>query len=154
MRIDSALEVRRRVRYLGTGFGVVALIGLIATWWRTRTRKEPYLEVVQGLDKGKRFRLEQGVTHIGAISEDGGRKNEIVLRDMEHAISRFHCEIYKRDGRVFLVDCASANGTRVDSKTAKPGAPVRLKNGARVTLAESCAVKLRFGRHTENSTNA
>ena len=155
MRIDSALEARTRFRYLESGFGVMALIGLVTVWWRRRTtRKEPYLVVIQGLDKGRRFRLEQEVTHIGAISEDGGRKNEIVLRDIEHAISRFHCEIHKRDGRIFLVDCASANGTRVDSKSATPGTPVRLKNGARVTLAESCAVKLRFARPTEDWANA
>ena len=80
--------------------------------------------------------------HIGAVAEDGGNKNEIVVRDLERMISRSHCEIHKRNGKFFLIDCGSANGTRLDGQRVKPGKPVRVKSGARVELAGTCAMRL------------
>ena len=124
------------------GFGIAALIGLITAWWATRGQKNAYLEVIEGLDKGKKFNLDQDAIHLGAIAVDGGNKNEIVLRDLERQISRFHCEIHRRNGKFFLIDCNSANGTRVDGKRAEAGRPVRLKSGARITLASTCALRL------------
>ena len=111
-------------------------------WWMTRGRKDAYLEIIDGLDKGKTYNLDQEVIHIGAVAEDGGHKNEIVVRDMERMISRFHCEVHRRNGKFFLLDCGSANGTFVDRKRAAAGKPVRLKSGARIDLASTCALRL------------
>src|SRR6185437_5001718 len=104
------------IRYFGTGAGVVALVGIIVLYIRSRGQKQAYLEVIEGLDKGKRYNLDQDIVHIGAVPQDGGNKNEIVVRDVERMISRFHCEIHKHNGKFFLIDCDSANGTSVDKK--------------------------------------
>jgi F0F1-type ATP synthase epsilon subunit len=145
-RIEAALQARTRLRFLWGGFGVVALIALIVAWWRTRGQKNACLEVIAGLDKGKKFTLDQEVIHIGAIASDGGSKNEVVVRDLERQISRFHCEIHKRNGKFYLIDCGSANGTRVDGNRASAGKPVRLKSGARIDLAGTCALRLGWAK--------
>jgi len=141
-RIEAAIQARTRMRFLWGGFGFAAVIALIIAWWRTRGNKNAYLEVIDGLDKGKKFNLDQEVIHIGAIAADGGNKNEVVVHDLERQISRFHCEIHKRNGKFFLIDCGSANGTRVDGNRASAGKPVRLKSGARIDLAGTCALRL------------
>jgi|SRR5215472_1047511 len=147
-RIEAAVQARTRMRLAWGTFGGAALIGLIVAWWRIRGKKSAFLEVIDGLDKGKKFNLDQEVVHIGAIAADGGNKNEIVVRDLERQISRFHCEIHKRNGKFYLIDCGSANGTKVDSKTAKPGNPVRVKSGTRIDLAGTCALRLGWEKKT------
>jgi pSer/pThr/pTyr-binding forkhead associated (FHA) protein len=107
-------------------------------------KKEPYLEVVDGLDKGKRYPLEQEVVRIGAIAEDGEAKNDIVLRDIDRMVSRFHCEIHRRQNKLFLVDVNSANGTYVDKRSIAPGKPVRLKKGSIMALGGSCTLRVGF----------
>jgi pSer/pThr/pTyr-binding forkhead associated (FHA) protein len=143
-RIDAAVAARDRIRYFATGAGAIALIGIIVLYFRSRGQKEPYLEVVEGLDKGKRYNLDQDIVHIGAVPQDGGNKNEIVVRDIERMISRFHCEIHKHNGKFFLIDCNSANGTTLDSKRVGGGKPVQLKSGARLELAGTCTLRLGF----------
>ena len=147
-RIESAIQARTRLRFAWGGFGAAALIGLITAWWATRGKKNAVLEVIEGLDKGKKFNLDQEVVHIGAVAADGGNKNEIVIRDLERQISRFHCEIHKRNGKFFLIDCGSANGTKVDGSRASAGKPVRLKSGARIDLAGTCALRMGWQKAT------
>jgi pSer/pThr/pTyr-binding forkhead associated (FHA) protein len=106
--------------------------------------------VIEGLDKGKKFNLDQEVVRIGAVAQDGGNKNEIVVHDLDRLISRFHCEIHKRNGKFYLIDCGSANGTRVDGRRAQPNRPVRVKSGARVELAGACAMRMGWGKKTIN----
>ena len=143
-RINQAVQARDRVRAL-TGIAVLAgLIGVIVLAWKSRGKKTPYLEVISGIEKGKRFGLDQEVNHIGAVAQDGGAKNEIVVKDVDRLVSRFHCEIHKKDGKLFLIDRNSANGTLLNGKRLKPGKPVALKNGGRVELARACALRLRF----------
>jgi hypothetical protein len=141
-RIDSAIQSRNRLRYFSAGAGILVLLALITAFLVTRGKKDAYLEIIQGLDKGKRYNLDQEVIHIGAVAEDGGNKNEVVVRDVERMISRFHCEIHKRNGKFFLIDCGSANGTRLDGERAKPGKPMRVKSGARLDLAGTCTLRL------------
>lgn len=145
-RIDAAVQARERMRYLGAGAGAVALLGIVVLLIRSRGKKEAFIEVVDGLDKGKRYTLDQDVVHIGAVAEDGGNKNEIVVRDAERMISRFHCEIHKHKGKYFLIDCGSANGTSVDEEPARKGKPVPLRSGARVELGGTCTLRLGFER--------
>ncbi|HLW86635.1 MAG TPA: family 16 glycoside hydrolase [Candidatus Sulfotelmatobacter sp.] len=141
-RIEAAIQSRTRLRMLWGGVGFAAIIGLITAWWASRGKKDPYLEVIEGMDKGKKYNLDQEVVHIGAVAEDGGNKNEIVVRDLERMISRFHCELHTRDGKFYLIDCNSANGTRVDGNRASPGKPVRVKSGARIELGGTCTMRL------------
>ena len=145
-RIDAAISARDRVRYMASGAGLAVLIAAIVLFFRSRGKKEPYLEVIEGLDQGKRYNLDQDIVHIGAVAQDGNNKNEIVVRDIERMISRFHCEIHKHDGKLFLVDCGSANGTSVDRQSVKAGKPVRLKSGSRLELGGTCTLRIGFQR--------
>ena len=81
--------------------------------------------------------------------QDGGQKNDIVIRDVDHAISRFHCEVVRKNGQLYLVDLNSSNGTRLNGERLKPGTPELLRKGARIKLAES--VELRFGYARDSS---
>jgi hypothetical protein len=144
--LDGERQARDRLRYLMGGGGLLALGGGLALFFRTRGKKYPYLEVEDGIEKGKRFGLDQAVIHIGAVPQDGGERNEVVVRDPDRMISRFHCEIHNQNGNLLLVDCNSSNGTSVDGRRLKPGQPTRLKNGSRVSLAGTCALRVGFER--------
>ena len=143
-RIDSTINFRSRLQYGLTGAGVIALLAGIGFWWRSRGKKVAYLEVTEGMDIGKRYPLDQSVTHIGAVPQDGGAKNEIVMRDLERMVSRFHCEIHNQNGKLFLVDCNSSNGTSLNGKKAEANKPMRLKSGSVVQLGRTCALRLGF----------
>ena len=49
-------------------------------------------------------------------------------------VSRFHALIYRQDGEAYIIDRASANGTRIEGKAVRR-APTRLPNGSVLTLA-------------------
>jgi hypothetical protein len=145
-RVDQAVSARDRFRYALTGAGAIALIAAVGVFIRTRGfgggRKVPYLEVIEGVDKGKRYFLDQAVTRIGAIRQDGGNTNEIVLHDLERMISRFHCEIHTRGKEIYLIDNGSANGTMLDRKRLQAGKAVAVKPGGRIDLGGTCVLKL------------
>ncbi len=143
-RINVAQSLRTRLWFLGGGVGLVAFISALALWLRRRKQqKYPALEVVSGLDAGKVYRIDKDQVRLGAVPQDGGQKNDIVVRDVEHAISRFHCELIKRGGQVYVQDLNSSNGTRLNGERLKPGTPELLRKGSRIQLAET--VELRFG---------
>ena len=144
--IDRALATRARLQYALTGVGAIALIGGVVLFVRGRGPKTAYLEIVEGMDKGQRYTLDQEVTHIGAIAQDGGEKNEIVVRDMERMLSRFHCEVHARGKQVYVIDCGSANGTTVDKKRVQAGKAVPVKRGSRIDLAGTCVMRLGMQR--------
>ncbi len=149
-RINAALSLRHRLFFLGTGAGLFGLAGLIAWWLRSRKRKRyPVLEMVQGLDSGRKYPLEKDIVRIGAVAQDGGQKNDIVVRDVEHAISRFHCELRKQDGDFYLVDMNSSNGTRLNGETVAPGRPALVRRGGRIGLANSVELRLEYDRKRE-----
>jgi hypothetical protein len=142
--MNSYTSWRYRLTYFATGAGALALVAAVIFFLKRRGKKQPFIEVVDGFDKGKRFDLNQEVSCIGAVAQDGGTRNDVVVRDVERLISRFHCEIHNHKGKLFLVDCNSANGTSVNGKRLAPGQPVRLKNGSRVTLARTCTLQVGF----------
>lgn len=68
------------------------------------------LEVITGGPmRGRRFRIERPIVHIGR-----GDYNEIVLA--EDSISASHAMLIKRDEKWHLTDLGSRNGTYVDGK--------------------------------------
>jgi hypothetical protein len=143
-RVDQAVSAQDRLRYALTGAGALALIAAVGVFIRSRgnRQKVPFLEVVEGVDKGKRYFLDQAITRIGAIRQDGGNTNEIVLRDVERMISRFHCEIHTRGKEIYLIDNGSANGTMLDKTRLEAGKAVRVKRGGRIDLGGTCVLKL------------
>jgi predicted component of type VI protein secretion system len=109
---------------------------------------------VSGIEKGRRYNLDQEVVRIGAVAQDGSEKNDIIVRDVEHMISRFHCEIHNNNGKFYLLDCNSANGTQVDKKLVPPGEPQRLRRGARVDLAGTVTLDFGMERRRKNKASA
>ncbi len=143
-RINVAQSLRSRLYFVGSGVGLVALLSGFLLWFRRRKQqKNPALEVTSGLDEGKIYPLDKDQIRVGAVLQDGGQKNDIVIRDVDHAISRFHCEILRQNGQLYLQDLNSSNGTRLNGQRLRPGTPELLRKGARIKLAE--AVELRFG---------
>ncbi len=143
-RINSAQLLRSRLHLLGSGMGIVALLGLIAVWLRRRRQQRyPILEITRGLDEGRAYPLDKDLVRIGAVAQNGGQKNDIVVQDVEHAISRFHCEIARKNGQLYVTDLKSSNGTRLNGESLQPGRPELLRRGSTITLAGS--VDLRFG---------
>lgn len=148
-RVDKQLLDKRRLSYTLVGGAVAGLGALIALLLIGRGKKQAYLEIVSGTQQGKRFEFAGDVLHIGAVEQDGGSKNEIVVQDGERLISRFHCEIHRRGSKFYVFDVKSANGTFVDKRRIKPGKPVRLRKGSRVDLAGACSLRLGFDRKTK-----
>ena len=145
-RLNYANQRRSSILAIGAAGVGTGCIALLAWIFAARRRRDPYIEVIVGLDKGKRFNIDKEVVMVGAIPEDGGTKNDIVLRDAERMISRFHARFHWKDGKLYIVDTNSYNGTFVDKKRLEPGKPVLLKGGSRVTFAGTCTVKVGFER--------
>ena len=150
--IQGEIQARRRHRIMLYVIGSLALIALIVLVVLSLRKKDAYIEIVDGLDKGKRYNVDQDVIHIGAVAQDGGNKNEIVVEDVERTVSRFHCEIHRHNGKLYVFDCDSANGTYLDGRRVRPGKPVRLKKGARLRLAEACTLRLGFEKRKEEKS--
>ncbi len=145
-RLNYANQRRSSILALGAAGLGTGCIALLAWIFAARRRRDLYVEVISGLDKGKRFNIDKEVVMVGAIPEDGGTKNDIVLRDAERMISRFHAQLHYKEGKLYVVDTNSYNGTFVDKKRLEPGKPVPLKGGARVTFAGTCTIKVGFER--------
>lgn len=146
-RIDAATSLRRRLLFTGGAVGLAALVGSGMLFFRRRRQSRfPILEVVKGLDQGRKYPLDHDIVRIGAVAQDGRQKNDIVIRDIEHLVSRFHCEIVKRDGLFLVKDMNSSNGTVVDGKTIQPGSFVPLRRRGKIDLAGSVVLRLGYER--------
>ncbi|NYF78679.1 family 16 glycoside hydrolase [Granulicella arctica] len=144
-RINAALSLRHRLFFLGTSAGILALLGGGGLFWRARRQvRFPVLHVVNGLDQGRVYPVDRDVVRIGGIAQDGGQKNDIVIRDVEHMVSRFHCEVVKKDGNFFLVDTNSSNGTSVNGVAALPTKLVPLRKGSKIDLGGSTVLQFDF----------
>jgi hypothetical protein len=64
-----------------------------------------------------------------------GRSQEVDVIIDAPEVSRHHALIYRQDGEAFVVDLASANGTRIEGRAVKRS-PVRLPDGSVLTLAD------------------
>ena len=146
MLIQDRVSSRRRMAYIAIGVGVVLLIGLIAFLVIRMRRRDPYIEIVSGQQKGKVIPINGKLLKIGAVDEDGGDKNDLAVPDIERMISRFHCEIHRRGRKLFIIDVGSANGTFLERKQIEPGNPIPLKSGSRIDLAGTCALRVGYER--------
>ena len=144
--IQDRVSSRHRMTYIAIGVGIVLLIGLIAFLVIRMRRRDPYVEIVSGQQKGKFIPIDGKLLKIGAVEEDGGDKNDLAVPDIERMISRFHCEIHRRGRKLFLIDVGSANGTFVERKQIEPGKPIPLKSGSRIDLAGTCALRVGYER--------
>jgi two-component system, NtrC family, response regulator GlrR len=93
--------------------------------------REFSLEIMEGVDRGARFRSTRERAVVGTHASA-----DLILRDP--AVSRFHCELVLEGNRVLLRDLGSRNGTTID------GVPVQvayLQRPATIAIGESA---LRF----------
>jgi pSer/pThr/pTyr-binding forkhead associated (FHA) protein len=67
------------------------------------------LVVIRGRSSSKSLKLSNGVTTVG-------RHDECQLRIGSSQVSRKHCQIFEKDGRLCVIDLGSANGTYVNGK--------------------------------------
>ncbi|MBY0508016.1 MAG: DUF1080 domain-containing protein [Bryobacteraceae bacterium] len=152
-RLDAARGRASSIFTLGAaGLGTAVLAGL-AWLFMARGKKDPFVEITVGLDKGKKFNIDQQVMKLGAIAEDGGQKNDVVLRDAERMVSRFHAEIHQQEGKLYVIDANSSNGTFVDKKRIPAGKPIPLAKGSVVSFGGTCAVKIGFEKRSKNKTS-
>jgi hypothetical protein len=144
-RINATFSLRHRLVLLGSTAGILALFGAGGLFWRARRQlRFPVLHVVHGLDQGRVYPVDRDLIRIGGIAQDGGQKNDIVIRDVEHMVSRFHCEVVKKNGEFFLVDTNSSNGTSVNGEPALPRNLVPLRKGSKIDLGGSTVLQFDF----------
>ncbi|HUI91394.1 MAG TPA: transglycosylase SLT domain-containing protein [Chitinivibrionales bacterium] len=70
-----------------------------------------YLEVIQGIEKGRRYLLSDGAISVGRSSQ-----NTLPLHSSEKSVSGHHAIIYKNGDRITLQDLESTNGTYVNEE--------------------------------------
>ena len=63
-----------------------------------------------------------------------GRGNECDLQITDKELSRKHLSILKSEGKVWITDLNSTNGTRLDGETIQPGAQVPLSTGQEIQI--------------------
>jgi pSer/pThr/pTyr-binding forkhead associated (FHA) protein len=90
------------------------------------------------------YPVDRDIVRIGGIAQDGGQKNDIVIRDVEHMVSRFHCEVVKKDGNFYLIDTNSSNGTTVNGEAATPKKLIPLRKGSKIDLGGSTVLQFDF----------
>ena len=152
-RLDAARGRATSIFTLGAAGLGAGVLGVLAWLFMARGQKDPYIEITVGLDKGKKFNVDQPVIKLGAIAEDGGQKNDIVLRDAERMVSRFHAEIHNQNGKLYVIDANSSNGTFVDKKRIPSGKPILLSKGSLVSFGGTCAVKIGFEKRSKSKTS-
>ncbi|MBL8910058.1 MAG: FHA domain-containing protein [Archangium sp.] len=86
------------------------------------------------------FSFEGGEARLGRTAD-----NDIVIKDPSS--SRSHARVYEEEGRHFVEDLKSANGTKLNGKPVK--APIELKSGDKVSIGD---VVLEFDAPAANDT--
>ncbi len=84
------------------------------------------LRVTTGGDT-EEFSFESGEARLGRTAD-----NDVVIKDPSS--SRSHARVYEEDGRYFVEDMKSANGTKLNTRALK--APAELKNGDRIIIGD------------------
>ncbi|MBW2028008.1 MAG: FHA domain-containing protein [Deltaproteobacteria bacterium] len=80
--------------------------------------------------EGQSFDLEGDAIYVGR-----GSDNDIQIRD--RAVSRRHLKIFQEQGRYFIEDLGSRNGTFVNGEQIETGARVEVKEGAPIVIGMS-----------------
>lgn len=98
-----------------------------------------YLEVLNGTSTNRNFALG-AETIIGREDDDFTLpENSICLQDTR--VSRHHARIFQSNGRFYLEDTQSTNGTFLNTFSLSPGTPCLLREGSNIQVG---GVYLRF----------
>jgi pSer/pThr/pTyr-binding forkhead associated (FHA) protein len=87
------------------------------------------LKVANGGQIGKLISVNQDKFLIG-------RSDECHLRPKSESISRRHCAIVRKDGRILLIDLKSRNGTIVNEQKLDPAKAKVLKDGDHIKVGK------------------
>ena len=87
------------------------------------------LKVLSGTHEGKLIQIKDEKFLIG-------RGDSCQLRPKSESISRKHCAIVQKDGRLLLIDLKSRNGTFINEKQVSPDRAKILKNGDRLRCGQ------------------
>lgn len=87
------------------------------------------LRVANGAQKGKLIQVKHDKFLIG-------RSDECHLRPKSESISRRHCAIVHKKGKILLVDLKSRNGTEVNGKKVDPTKAKILKNDDHIKVGK------------------
>ena len=88
------------------------------------------LYILTGEDKGRSFELKKRPIYVGRSS-----KNDVRIKDK--GVSRRHLRIVPREGRYFIEDLQSTNGTFVDGAQINPGTGFEVKKGVPIVMGMS-----------------
>ncbi len=103
------------------------------------------LVVASGVHQGKAIPIAAPQFYIG-------RDAQCHLRPASQAISKRHCGVILRDGKVFVQDFGSTNGTMVNDALVK-NAEVEVQNGASLKLGPlDFTIKVEYKEVTPDST--
>lgn len=69
-------------------------------------------------------------THSSRMSFGRGQDNKVVFSSEDKGVSSSHCVLYKEDGKLYLMDTGSTNGTFfTEENRLKPNTPYRIRRG-------------------------
>lgn len=106
------------------------------------TADKPHAQLVieRGKSVGKQFMLSSAESHIGRWDADGGVFPDVDLDsdDPEAKVSRRHARITFSEGKYFLEDLGSTNGTFVNrGKRLSPGTRQPLNDGDEIIVGKT-----------------
>ena len=87
------------------------------------------LKVLSGNHEGKEIPIKDEKFFVG-------RGDNCQLRPKSESVSRRHCAIVQKDGRVLLLDLKSRNGTYVNEKQLTPDKAKILKSGDKIRIGQ------------------
>lgn len=87
------------------------------------------LKVLSGNHEGKFIQVKDEKFFVG-------RSDSCQLRPKSDSVSRRHCAIVQKDGRVLLLDLKSRNGTFVNDKQVSPDKAKILKSGDKIRIGQ------------------
>ncbi|MFO0011661.1 MAG: FHA domain-containing protein [Planctomycetota bacterium] len=87
------------------------------------------LKVLSGNHEGKVIQIKDEKFLVG-------RSDSCQLRPKSDSVSRRHCAIVQKDGRVLLLDLKSRNGTFVNEKQLSPDKAKILKSGDKIRIGQ------------------
>lgn len=88
-----------------------------------------HLRVANGAQEGKLIAVKHDKFLIG-------RSDDCHLRPKSESISRRHCAIVHKDGKILLIDLKSRNGTEVNGKKLDPSRAKILKDGDHIKIGK------------------
>lgn len=125
--IFRGMELNHENRYQSVDAIWRDLHKLLDVAQRKSPHADPQMQCSKGAMKGNSYVLSDKRMSIG-------REGMLRIVDSDRLASRKHCEIFEENGRWYLVDMRSHNGTWVNRELLQPYVPVQLSTGDRIVI--------------------